>query len=149
MGINVPNLLIAIIMMSAALVLPVALVSLRRHPELHTWAWALGINTLAYPLFVLRGQISDLLSVVLANVAVAQTLVLFYLGICRFQQREPSRWLSVAPVLLVGASFPLLLDKLPLRVMLGCSVYAAQSLACVVILVRRREQTIGREASIS
>lgn len=144
MDVNVPSLLVAIIVMSATLVLPVALVPLRQHPELRTWAWALGANTLAYVLFVLRGQVSDLLSVVLANVAVAQTLVLFYLGICRFQQREPSRWLSVAPVLLVGASFPLLLDKLPLRVMLGCSVYAAQSLACVVILIRCREQTIGR-----
>ncbi len=144
MGINVPSLLIAIIVMSVTLVLPVALVPLRRHPELRTWAWALGINALAYVLFALRGQISDLLSVVLANVAVAQTLVLFYQGICRFQKREPSRWLTVAPVLVIGAGFPFLLDDLPARVMLGCSVYAVQSLACVVILVRRREQTTGR-----
>lgn len=144
MDINVPSLLIASIVMSAALVFPVALVPLRQHPELRLWAWALGVNTLAYALFVLRGQISDLLSVWLANVAVAQTLALFYQGICRFQQREPSRWLTVAPVLLVGASFPLLFDKLPVRVMLGCSVYAAQSLVCVVILLRHREQTAGR-----
>lgn len=144
MDVNVPSLLVAIIVMSATLVFPVALVPLRQHPELRIWAWALGVNTLAYALFALRGQMSDLLSIWLANLAVAQTLVLFYQGICRFQQREPSRWLSVAPVLLVGASFPFLLDKLPLRIMLGCSVYAAQSLACVVILVRRREQTIGR-----
>lgn len=144
MSISVPSLLIAFIVMSATLVLPVALVPLRRHPELRLWAWALGFNTLAYALFVLRGQISDLLSVVLANVALAQTLALFYQGICRFQRRQPSRWLTVAPLLLIGASFPFLLDQLPARVMLACSVYALQSLACVVILVRRRAQTAGR-----
>lgn len=144
MSISVPSLLIAFIVMSAALVLPVALVPLRRHPELRFWAWALGVNTLAYGLFALRSQVSDLLSVVLANVALALALSLFYRGICHFQKRQPSRWLTVAPLLLIGASFPFLLDRLPARVMLACSVYALQSLACVVILVRRRAQTTGR-----
>ena len=144
MSISVPSLLMAFIVVSAALVLPVALVPLRRHPELRLWAWALGVNTLAFVLFALRGQVSDLLSVVLANVALALALTLFYRGICQFQKRRPSRWLTVAPLLLIGASFPFLLDRPPVRVMLACSVYAVQSLACAVILVRRRERTAGR-----
>ena len=144
MSISVPSLLMAFIVMSATLVFPVALVPLRRHPELRLWAWALGVNTLAYVLFVLRGQVNDLLSVVLANVTQALALALFYRGICHFQKRQPSRWLTVAPLLLIGASFPFLLDWLPARVMLACSVYAVQSLACVVILVRRRARTAGR-----
>lgn len=140
----VSGLLIAIIVISATLVLPLALVPRHRHPELRTWAGALGIHALAYGLFALRGQISDLFSVVFAHLALAQALALFYQGLCRFQKREPSRWFTVAPVLTTAVSLPWLLGDFPARVLLTCSVHALQSLACLVILLRRRERTAGR-----
>ena len=85
----VSGLLIAIIVISATLVLPLALVPRHRHPELRIWAGALGIHALAYGLFALRGQISDLFSVVFAHLALAQALALFYQGLCRFQKANP------------------------------------------------------------
>ena len=56
-----------------------------------------------------------------AGETVAQTLALFYQGICRFQQREPSRWLSVAPVLLVAFGWAIV-PQVYAAIMLGTLV---------------------------
>lgn len=143
MDVSVPTLFLVIIVISATLACSIALVAWRHSRELLIWSWALGCNALTYALFSLRGQVSDLWSVVGANVAVAITLALFRAGIACSQGRPLSGWRVYWPVPLVASSFYALLDNLPARVSIGCLIFALQSAACLLALTRRRGQTPG------
>lgn len=73
-----------------------------------------------------------------ANVGIATTLALFRLGIANSQGRRLP-WLLIAwPVLGVGLSFSVWLDAPSLRIIAGCSIFALQSLDCLLALWRQR-----------
>lgn len=143
MDVSVPTLFLVIIMISFTLACSIAIVAWRHSRELLTWSWALGVNALAYVLFALRGQVSDLWSVVGANVAVALTLALFRAGIACYQGRLLGWWRVYWPVPLIAISFYALLDNLPARVSLGCLIFAWQSADCLLALIRCRGRTPG------
>lgn len=143
MDISVPTLFLVIIVISATLACSIAIVAWRHSRELLIWSWALGINSLAYVLFALRGQVHDLWSVVGANVAVAITLALFRAGIACSQGGVLPWWRVYWPVPFVAISFHALLDNLPARVSVGCLIFAWQSSDCILALIRRRRQTPG------
>ncbi len=107
------------------------------------WSWALGSNALAYVLYALRGQISDLWSVVLANTAISLTLALFRSGIACSQGSVMSWQRTYWPVPLVTISFCALLDQQGARVVVGHSIFTLQSALCLLALTRRRGQTRG------
>lgn len=141
--VSIPTLFLAIIAVSATLACAIATVAWRNSRELLLWSWALGSNALAYVLFALRGQVSELWSVVLANTAIALALALFRAGIACSQGQIPS-WLRICwPVPLVAISFHALLDNPSARVGVGCSIFALQSFACLLALSQRRGQTRG------
>lgn len=138
MTVSVPTLLLVVIVMSAVLAVSIAVLARRQSRELMVWAWAIGIHSLAYVLYALRGQVDDFWSVVVANVGIATTLALFRLGIANSQGRRPP-WRRIAwPVLGVAFSFSVWLGNPPLRVIAGCSIFALQSLDCLLALQRQR-----------
>jgi len=143
MDVSVPTLFFVIILISFTLACSIAVVAWRHSRELLIWAWALGVNALAYVLFALRGQVSDLWSVVGANVAIASTLALFRAGIACSQGGRLNWWRVYWPVLFVAISFYALLDNLPARVSIGCLIFAWQSSDSFLALIRRRRQTQG------
>lgn len=62
--ISISTLFLVIIAASATLAGAMAAVAWRNSRELLIWSWALGSNALAHVLYALRGQISDLASIV-------------------------------------------------------------------------------------
>ena len=144
MTLDVLTLIFTLAVTCATLALALAAVAFRRSLDLQLWAWALGLDALAYLLFGLRGQVSDLWSVVLANGALAAGFSLFLEGILRFQQRSSRRWLVWLPLPMITVSFALLLHDLPARLLVAAGVFGAQGLACLVALLQRRRTTIGR-----
>lgn len=144
MTLDVLTLIVALAVTCSTLALALAAVAFRRNLDLQLWAWALGLDALAYLLFGLRGRVSDLLSVVLANGALAAGFSLFLEGILRFQQRRPRRWLVWLPTPLIMVSFALLLHDLPARLLIAAGVFGVQGVACLVALLQRRHVTTGR-----
>lgn len=144
MTLDVQTLIVALAVTCSTLALALAAVAFRRSLDLQLWAWALGLDALAYLLFGLRGRVSDWLSVVLANAALAAGFSLFMEGILLFQGRHPRRWLVWLPLPLVALSFALLLHDLPARLLIAAGVFAAQGLACFWALLQRRRETVGR-----
>jgi len=107
------------------------------------WAAGLACNTAGYVLFMLRGQISDVLSIVLANVFVASVYALFTEGVFQFQKRKPRRWLIWLPVLVTALLFAALIPWQAARMVVGSLIFSAQSAAIVVSLWQRRTSTVG------
>lgn len=141
---HVPTLFLMLIVINITLTLSVGLVARAQLRDgMAFWAAGLACNTGAYVLFVLRGQVSDLLSIVLANVLVACVFALFTEGLFQFQKRQPRRWLIWLPVLLTGLVFAALIPWQAARVLVGATVFSAQSAAIVASLLQRRKTTVG------
>lgn len=89
---SVPTALLVITAALSAMMLAIVW-SLRRCglPGVPDWCNANLAVTMALPLFALRGHISDILSVVAANAALAWALAMFYAGCVRFCGGQP-RW---------------------------------------------------------
>ena len=107
------------------------------------WAAGLACNTAVYVLFLLRGQVSDVLSIVLANVLVAGLYALFTEGVLQFQKRKPRRWLIWSPVLVTAVLFAALISWQAARMVVGSVVFSAQATVIVVCLLQRRNTTVG------
>ena len=133
-----------IILASMVLAAALAVVSYRRTNVLHTWAGALVAHAGAHILFGLRGQISDVLSIVLANTLLAITFSLFVSGVARFQGRNLPLWLVWCPVLVVPALFTVLLPYSTARIVAGGIIFGAQTALAGGMLWQQRKQTPGR-----
>jgi diguanylate cyclase (GGDEF)-like protein len=107
------------------------------------WAAGLACNAAGYVLFALRGQVSDLLSIVLANVLVACVFALFTEGVFQFQKRRPRRWLVWLPVVVTALLFGALIPWQAARVVAGTIIFSAQSAAIMVSLLQRHKTTVG------
>jgi PAS domain S-box-containing protein len=145
MSLHIPSIFLMTIMVSATLTIAIGSVAVRRQRDgLWLWAVALALQTVTFILLALRGQISDFISIVLANTLGAAAFVVFTEGLFQFQQRRPPRWLIWLPCLLIPVSFHLLMDDTPARVILGGIIFGAQSLFLLVTLLQQNHQTQGR-----
>lgn len=135
-----------IILASVVLAMALAVVSYRRSSThiLHIWAGGLIAHAVAYVLFALRGQISDGLSIVLANTLLAFMFTLFALGMAQFQQRPLAPLLLWGPMVVVPLLFTVLLPYNEARVVLGGVIFSAQAGLAVLLLWQRHQQTSGR-----
>lgn len=103
---HTPTLLLVILVVSFTLSATLASVARRfKRDGMMYWAWGFVLHTLTYVLFVLRGHISDLVSVVLANTLLAISFALISEGVQQFLQVRWPRWLVWAPVPLVAVLF--------------------------------------------
>ncbi len=117
--------------------------SLRRCglPGVREWYLANLTVTVALVLFALRGVVSDVLSIVVANAALAWALALFYAGTVRFCGGEP-RWRA-----LIGATLALtagivvwryVVDVFNTRVVMVSAFHATLCALVGITLLRRR-----------
>ena len=145
MLVHTPTLLLVNLLITATLALCMGLVAQRaRRDGLFLWAAALAAHTLGYILLSLRGQVSDVASVVLANGLLSAEFSLYAEGLCQFQQRRPRRWLIWAPAPLVLLTFPFLMDDTLARVIMSAVLLAGQCVVMLWLLLLGRHSTPGR-----
>ena len=141
---HIPTLFLVVIATGATLAAANAFVAWGRDRVLLLWALALGLHACTYLLFSLRGQISDVASIVLANIALSSTFAFFTESIFQFQKRRaPHPWIWL-PVAIVAVGFYLFLDDLGVRIVLGGVVMGAQALFMAVAVLMKRRETDGR-----
>ena len=144
MNAHVPTLFLMLIAVNITLTLSVGLVARGKLRDgMAYWAAGLACNAAGYVLFALRGQVSDLLSIVLANALFASVFALFTEGVFQFQKRMPRRWVVWFPVLVTALLFAALIPWQAARVVAGTLIFSAQSVAIMVSLLQRRKTTVG------
>lgn len=145
MQMHTPTLLLVNVLVSAVLGISMGVVARRsRRDGLVWWAWGMGAQTLTYLLFALRGEISDWLSVVLANTLLVTTFALFAEGLCEFQQRPARRWLIWGPVVAMLLLVTLLMNHMQIRPQLATLLLSFQSIVLLQLIISRRHKTPGR-----
>ena len=142
---DIPTMFLMIITVGVTLSVVLGIVGRQRQAEgVSLWAIALALNSLGYALLGLRGQVSDLLSIVVANAALSGALAMFAEGLFRFQQRPSPRWLVWPPVLFLAMLFVFLIDRLPERVVASSAIFAAQLFLILTLLAQGRRHTVGQ-----
>ena len=146
MPLHNPTLFLAITTVSFVLAVAIAAVGARRKPALLIWSWALVLHSLTYVLLALRGEISDLLSIVLANMVGASAYAMITEGLLLFlERREPRlRLLIWSPVLVTGISMALLLNDLESRIIFSGSIFVLQILIPLYLLFKNQQAIAGR-----
>lgn len=144
MTLHIPTLLLTLVVATVTMSLAIAYITYRRQQALVIMAGGLLLHGLGYGLFSVRGLIPDAVSVVLANVAVHSACALYVLALYRLQERPPTRWLLVLPVLVIALTLPWLLRDYTLRRLLVSAVSLFQFGHMLVLLHQRRHVTPGR-----
>lgn len=88
MDIHIPTMLFMLIVAGMTLAVSVGWVARRDDDDgLRIWTGALVLHSAAFTLFVLRGQIPDLFSILFGNMFLSGSYALFLASIGQFQQR--------------------------------------------------------------
>ena len=145
MQMDTPTLFLVNIVVTAALGISMGVVARRsRRDGMGYWAWGVAAQALAYLLFALRGQVSDWLSVVLANTLLVTTFALFTEGLCEFQQRPLRRRFIWGPVALMLLLVVVFMNHLQIRPLLAIVLLGFQSVVLLYLIISRHRQTPGR-----
>lgn len=144
MTLHIPTLLLTLVVATVTMSLAIAYITYRRQQALVIMAGGLLLHGLGYGLFSVRGLIPDAVSVVLANVSVHSACAMYVLALYRLQERPPTRWLLVLPVLVIALTLPWLLRDYTLRRLLVSAVSLFQFGHMFVLLHQRRHVTPGR-----
>lgn len=135
---------VMILIASTIMAVALSVIAARRLPDLRTWAHALALQVVAYVLLSLRGQISDLLSILAANGCISASLSLYAAGLYRFHHQRFPKWLLWVPLVILVGGLAVWLDNYRARSLWGGAVWLMQSLHLMILLVRYRPQTVGR-----
>ena len=144
MTLHIPTLLLTLVVATVTMSLAIAYMTYHRQQALVIMAGGLLLHGLGYGLFSVRGLIPDAVSVVLANVSVHSACAMYVLALYRLQERPPTRWLLVLPVLVIALTLPWLLHDYTLRRLLVSAVSLFQFGHMLVLLHQRRHVTPGR-----
>ena len=144
MNAHIPTIFFAVIVVSFVLAGIIAGVRHCRKPELMLWLGALTLHSIAFILFSLRGEITEFLSIIVANILISSTLAILAEGILRFLERQPPRLLIWSPVLLTAIGFTLLIDNFPLRYIFGSLIFGLQGLFLLYLLFQSRREIVGQ-----
>ena len=141
---HVPTLLTMIVVSSLMMAASMAVVGKGRRDGLGCWAAALLVNAIAHLLLMLRGQVPDVLSVVVGNLLLSCALAGLIAAIYQFQGR-PVRWLwlSVPPVLIAGLVMAFI-DSFSARVGFVGLLLGLQATWALVAVLERRHAIVGR-----
>ncbi|MCB1978003.1 MAG: GGDEF domain-containing protein [Burkholderiaceae bacterium] len=144
---HVPTLLLMTILVCVLMALSMVTVGWgARHEGLHLWAAGLGINALAYGLFVLRPSVGEPISIVLGNAMTSLALSCLLAAVLRFQGRTPHWALLVLPAAVLAGAMLALLDDFHQRVLAASAVLGLQSALIMRALQWGRRSTVGRGA---
>ncbi|PPC96067.1 sensor domain-containing diguanylate cyclase [Methylotenera mobilis] len=141
---HVPTLFLVIITVSFMLSIALACAGYRKKPELMLWSTSFALHGLAFVFYSLRGEVSDLISIVGANVFISSIFAILAEGLFYFLRRQAPRLLIWSPVLLIAVSFSLLLDYLALRIIIGCAVFGFQGLLLLYFVAQHNRLIVGR-----
>ncbi|ODS91722.1 MAG: hypothetical protein ABS45_10130 [Comamonas sp. SCN 65-56] len=133
---HVPTMLLMDIVASTLMAAAIVAVQPRRREGMGLWASAMALHALVFTLFVLRGQISDWISIVLANVLLSAVLALLLGAVAQFHHRPLPRWQMALPVAAVALLLSLLLGNYHARVLVVSYVLSLQLVLIVWALWR-------------
>ncbi|MBI5924761.1 MAG: diguanylate cyclase [Aquabacterium sp.] len=148
MVVHTPTLFLVIVIASAVMGAAIAFIAHRQHVNMLLWAAGLMLHAVGYALYSLRGQIPDVWSIVVANVAVSAMFALFGEGFFRFVGRPSPRWWLWTPVVFVGVAFSFLQHAQQARFLLAGLVFSFQCLTLLLALWQSRAELPGRGAYI-
>lgn len=144
MILHTPTLFFVILVVSTILAISIAFIAYRRQQGMYLWSIALLLQVVAVTLIGLRGQVSDILSIVVGNMALSSMFAMYGEGVYRFQQRPSPRWLLWLPVVFMTISFGILLDNLQARLVLGSVTIALQNCLVLQPIMQKGRDTVGR-----
>ena len=130
---------------TASLTMAAALLVVRseRREGLGLWAAALLLHTLAYGLLLLRGAVSDWVSVWLANVMLSASFALTLAAVCQFRER-PTPWgFMLLPMVLTALGFVWAKDSYAMRLQLSGGIFSLQFALALWFLWRPQSLQIG------
>lgn len=140
------TLLFSLMLISAMMALSLAVVSWgREHDSLKKWAGAMALESVAWSLGTARGEIPDILSIVLFGVFLVAAQAMKLAAIYEYRELPWPRWQCLLPVGLAA----LLLTALPYddfrgRLIYGSLIYGAQMLMILQALRADTESRAGR-----
>ena len=135
---------VMILIASSIMAVSLGVIAFRRRPDLRNWSVSLLLQVVAYALFSLRGQISDLWSIVAGNACITASVALYTAGLCRFHQRRYPWWVMVVPVAICIVGFWIWIDDYRARIVIASILWAIQGLHLLALLARFRHKTEGR-----
>lgn len=130
---------------TSSLTMAVALLAVRRERRdgLGMWAVGLLVHALAYGLLLLRGSVSDWLSIWLANVMLSLAFALVLAAICQFRLHPLSWWPMALPVLATALGFAIAKDDYALRLQLSGILISVQFILILWFLWRPQPVQAG------
>lgn len=140
---DVPTLFLVTITVSFILFVAIAWAGYRKKTELMIWSSTFALHGLAYVLYSLRGEISDVISIVGANVMIASIFAILAEGFFYFLRRQAPRLLIWSPVLFIAVCFTILLNELAMRIIIGGAVFGLQSLFLLYLVFRYKSLIVG------
>lgn len=145
MAAHVPTMLAMIIVSSLMMAASMAVVGWgRRRDGLGHWAAALLVNAVAHVLLMLRGQVPDVLSIVVGNTLLSCVLAGMIVAIYQFHGRTVGWLLLLAPSALVMGSGIVFIDNFAARVGAVGMVVGLQAVWALATALERRHVTVGR-----
>ncbi len=143
MNFHIPTIFLSIIIVSVVLACTFALERHRHKPELMLWLYAFVLHSLVYGLFSLRGQISNFLSIIVANVLVSSLFAIVTEGLLKFFKCHLHRAIIWSPVLLTAILFTFFEDDLQPRYISGGLIFSLQALLLLYFLTQNRFKIRG------
>jgi len=144
MNLHIPTMFVMVLIVSAVMATTMLVVAHRRATELRIWSFGLALQVVAYVLLTLRGHISDVLSIVVANGLISLSLSLHAWGICRFHDKPYPRWLLWVPLVLTLLGYSYWIDNYHGRTQWASSIWLLQSSHIVALIWVHRRHTVGR-----
>jgi diguanylate cyclase (GGDEF)-like protein len=143
--VHTPTLLLSNLLLFATLAAVLALVARRDGSDgLRDWSAGLAVHVLAYALYALRGQVSDVWSIVVANVALSATFAFLLRGLAHFQRARLPVWWVWTPVVLMLLVFALWMNDITQRVLWGTALLLVQTAQLQAQLLRHWAMVPGR-----
>lgn len=146
-SLHVPTLLFVTIVASVLVAAGLLVVGANRRREGLGW-WALGLllHALAYVLLAGRGQLPDVISIIVANMLTSGVFACLLGGVYQFLGRSMPWARMLVPVAITGVLFTAFLDDYPMRLVLTGVIYPLQLLMPLLALWRSGALRSGRGA---
>ncbi len=144
---DVSTLILMIVVSSVVMAASLRLLHDGSHRDgLQYWAWGLLVSGAGYALFLLRGRIPDVFSVVLANALLSATFACVMVAVRCFHGL-PLHWgRTLAPALAIMGLMLVFQDDFAMRVAITGCVMAAQTGWILWVLHQHRQSPLNRGA---
>jgi diguanylate cyclase (GGDEF)-like protein len=106
------------------------------------------LEAFAQILYVFRGILPDIITIVLANFLVILSYNLGYLGYCHFFNKDPNIWIMITPMAIILVVFSLYIDNFRVRVITLGLVSSAQYMVQFGLLLTTKASGVKRSKPI-